>query len=62
MGDMQEQMLDTEWKEQRLHDIANRLYFALLDGYLTGDEFKDTLIQFGILTEWNERKHNADNA
>ncbi len=48
----QEQKQDTEQQERRYFEIASRLHFCVLDGYLTKDEFEDILIAMGILTDW----------
>lgn len=55
MGDNQlMQQMDMEQRERRLYEIAARLHMAMLDGYLTPDEFSDCLYEFGILSTWEQ--------
>lgn len=51
------QAMDAEAQERRRHDIAARLHFALLDGYLTTDEFEDVLHDMGILSNWRKERN-----
>ena len=52
------QAVDSEQQERRRHEIAARLHFALLDGYLTTDEFEDVLHDMGILSKWHKERSN----
>ena len=52
---MDSQQQDWEQRERKSYEVAARLHFAMLDGYLTEDEFEHCLLEFGILTAWRKQ-------
>ena len=56
---MDDQRQDEAEREQLNHAIAQRLQFAMQDGYLLPTEFEHVLYEMGILTEWRKSCQSA---
>ena len=57
MSDYRQQESDMKQRERKSYEVAARLHMAMLDGYLTPDEFEHVLYEMGILNNWKtERK------
>ena len=52
---MTDQRQDDAEEESLNYAIAQRLQYAMQDGYLLASEFEHVLYEMGILTNWKEQ-------
>ena len=56
---MDDQRQDEAEREQLNYAIAQRLQYAMQDGYLLPTEFEHVLYEMGILTDWRKSCQSA---
>ena len=56
---MTDQRQDDAEEESLNYAIAQRLQYAMQDGYLLASEFEHVLYEMGILTEWRKSCQSA---
>ena len=56
---MDDQRQDDAERESLNYAIAQRLQYAMQDGYLLPNEFEHVLYEMGILTDWRKQCQSA---